>query len=175
LNIRIFGNGCRVFGWYHTLAGVVGLEIRVDDLSGNQVKALIAEHLAGMFADSPPESVHALDLEGLKRPEVTFWCAWEGQELMGCGAMKELDSQHGELKSMRTASAHLRKGVARNILAHIIEVAKERGYKRLSLETGSMDSFIPARKLYEDFGFSYCGPFADYELDPNSAFMTKEL
>ncbi|MCZ4151220.1 GNAT family N-acetyltransferase, partial [Escherichia coli] len=81
------------------------MEIRVDDLSGNQVKALIAEHLAGMFADSPPESVHALDLEGLKRPEVTFWCAWEGQELMGCGAMKELDSEHGELKSMRTASA----------------------------------------------------------------------
>lgn len=151
------------------------MEIRVDDLSGNQVKALIAEHLAGMFADSPPESVHALDLEGLKVPEVTFWCAWEGEELMGCGAMKELDSEHGELKSMRTASAHLRKGVARNILAHIIEVAKERGYKRLSLETGSMDSFIPARKLYEDFGFSYCGPFADYVLDPNSAFMTKEL
>ncbi|MEN1989564.1 MULTISPECIES: GNAT family N-acetyltransferase [Paenibacillus] len=151
------------------------MEIRVDDLSGNQVKALIAEHLAGMFADSPPESVHALDLEGLKRPEVTFWCAWEGEELMGCGAMKELDSQHGELKSMRTAAAHLRKGVARNILAHIIEVAKERGYKRLSLETGSMDSFIPARKLYEDFGFSYCGPFADYAPDPNSAFMTKEL
>lgn len=136
---------------------------------------MIAEHLAGMFADSPPESVHALDLEGLKKPEVTFWCAWEGEELMGCGAMKELDSQHGELKSMRTASAHLRKGVARNILAHIIEVAKERGYKRLSLETGSMDSFIPARKLYEDFGFSYCGPFADYAPDPNSAFMTKEL
>lgn len=151
------------------------MEIRVDDLSGNQVKAMIAEHLAGMFADSPPESVHALDLEGLKKPEVTFWCAWEGEELMGCGAMKELDSQHGELKSMRTASAHLRKGVARNILAHIIEVAKERGYKRLSLETGSMDSFIPARKLYEDFGFSYCGPFADYAPDPNSAFMTKEL
>lgn len=151
------------------------MEIKVDDLSGHQVIGLIAEHLQGMAADSPPESIHALDLEGLKKPEITFWCAWEAEELLGCGAMKELNSEHAELKSMRTASAHLRKGVARKILAHIIEVAKDRGYKRISLETGSMDSFIPARKLYEDFGFVYYEPFADYSLDPNSAFMTKEL
>ncbi len=147
----------------------------MDDLSGIQVKALIAEHLQGMAADSPPESIHALNLDGLKKPEITFWCAWEGDDLLGCGAIKELDPEHAELKSMRTASAHLRKGVARNILAHIIEVATDRGYKRISLETGSMDSFIPARKLYEDFGFEYCGPFADYILDPNSAFMTKTI
>ncbi|WP_145321172.1 GNAT family N-acetyltransferase [Paenibacillus xylanexedens] len=151
------------------------MEIKVDDLSGIQVKALIAEHLQGMAADSPPESIHALNLDGLKKPEITFWCAWEGDDLLGCGAIKELDPEHAELKSMRTASAHLRKGVARNILAHIIEVATDRGYKRISLETGSMDSFIPARKLYEDFGFEYCGPFADYILDPNSAFMTKTI
>lgn len=145
----------------------------MDDLNGLQVKALIAEHLQGMAADSPPESIHALNLDGLKKPEITFWCAWEGDDLLGCGAIKELDPEHAELKSMRTASAHLRKGVGRKILAHIIEVATDRGYKRISLETGSMDSFIPARKLYEDFGFEYCEPFADYILDPNSTFMTK--
>lgn len=151
------------------------MEIKVDDLSGVQVKALIAEHLQGMAADSPPESIHALNLDGLKKPEITFWCAWEGDDLLGCGAIKELDSEHAELKSMRTASAHLRKGVARKILAHIMDVAVERGYKRISLETGSMDSFIPARKMYEDFGFEYCEPFADYILDPNSTFMTKTI
>ncbi|KAA8747666.1 GNAT family N-acetyltransferase [Paenibacillus sp. UASWS1643] len=151
------------------------MEIKVDDLSGVQVKALIAEHLQGMAADSPPESIHALNLDGLKKPEITFWCAWEGEDLLGCGAIKELNPEHAELKSMRTASAHLRKGVARKILAHIMDVAVERGYKRVSLETGSMDSFIPARKLYEDFGFEYCEPFADYTLDPNSAFMTKTI
>jgi len=151
------------------------MEIKVDDLSGVQVKALIAEHLQGMAADSPPESIHALNLDGLKEPEITFWCAWEGDDLLGCGAIKELDPEHAELKSMRTASAHLRKGVARKMLAHIMDVAVERGYKRISLETGSMDSFIPARKLYEDFGFEYCEPFADYILDPNSAFMTKRI
>ncbi|WP_127550459.1 GNAT family N-acetyltransferase [Paenibacillus amylolyticus] len=151
------------------------MEIKVDDLSGVLVKALIAEHLQGMAADSPPESIHALNLDGLKEPEITFWCAWEGDDLLGCGAIKELDPEHAELKSMRTASAHLRKGVARKILAHIMEVATDRGYKRISLETGSMDSFIPARKLYEDFGFEYCEPFADYVLDPNSTFMTRTI
>ncbi|MCF7756470.1 GNAT family N-acetyltransferase [Paenibacillus sp. FSL R5-0766] len=151
------------------------MQIKVDDLSGVQVKALIAEHLQGMAADSPPESIHALNLDGLKKPEITFWCAWEGDDLLGCGAIKELDPEHAELKSMRTASAHLRKGVARKILAHIMKVATDRGYKRISLETGSMDSFIPARKLYEDFGFEYCEPFADYILDPNSMFMTKTI
>lgn len=128
-----------------------------------------------MALHSPPESIHALNLEGLKKPEITFWSAWEQDELLGCGALKELDRQHGEIKSMRTASAHLRKGVARQVLAHIIEEAKRRGYTRVSLETGSMEAFEPARRLYAGFGFQYCGPFADYTEDPNSVFMTKEL
>ncbi|MBD3921915.1 GNAT family N-acetyltransferase [Paenibacillus sp. PR3] len=151
------------------------MEIRVDDLTGQQVQALIAVHLQGMSADSPPESVHALDLDGLRSPDVTFWSLWEDGELLGIGALKELDSEHGEIKSMRTSAAHLRKGAARRILEHILAVAKERGYKRLSLETGTPESFWPARKLYEKLGFQYTGPFADYVEDPFSVFMTKEL
>ncbi|MEF2965747.1 GNAT family N-acetyltransferase [Paenibacillus sp. M1] len=151
------------------------MEIRVDNLTGDKIIGLIAEHLRGMAADSPPESIHALDLEGLKRPEVTFWSVWEGDELLGCGALKELDPLHGEIKSMRTSASHLRKGVAKRVMEHIIQEAEGRGYKRLSLETGSPDSFAPARKLYEHFGFQYCEPFADYIEDPYSVFMTKEL
>lgn len=151
------------------------MEIKRDDLTGAKIAALIGEHLQSMFEQSPPESVHALNLDGLRKPDVTFWSVWEQDELMGCGALKELGSEHGEVKSMRTASMHRRKGVARQMLAHIVEEAKRRGYRRLSLETGSMESFEPARKLYESFGFRYCGPFADYAEDENSAFMTLEL
>jgi putative acetyltransferase len=111
----------------------------------------------------------------LRKPEITFWSAWENEELMGCGALKELDAQHGEIKSMRTSSSHLRKGVARQMLQYIIEEAKQRGYNRLSLETGSQAAFEPARNLYTSFGFQYCKPFSDYTDDPNSVFMTKEL
>lgn len=151
------------------------MKIKVDDLTGSKVKALISQHLQGMSENSPPESIHALNLDGLKKPEITFWSAWEQGELLGCGALKELDDTHGEIKSMRTSSSHLRKGVARKILEHIIQVSKERGYQRLSLETGSMKSFEPAKKLYESFGFHYCKPFSDYVEDPYSVFMTKEL
>lgn len=151
------------------------MEIKQDDLTGAEVTALIREHLQHMLDLSPPESVHALNLDGLKQPGVTFWSVWEQDELMGCGALKELDPGHGEVKSMRTASAHRRKGVAAAMLAHIIEEAKRRGYRRLSLETGSMEAFEPARKLYESYGFQYGEPFADYEEDVNSVFMTKEL
>lgn len=151
------------------------MEIRVDDLTGDTVQALVLEHLSEMLAGSPPESVHALSTDGLRRPDVTFWTAWEHDELLGCGALKELDGGHGEVKSMRTAAAHLRKGVARRMLQHIVDEAKRRGYRRLSLETGSMESFLPARSLYESFGFRYCAPFATYKEDPYSAFMTKEL
>lgn len=151
------------------------MEIRVDDLTGPEVISLIGEHLHGMKLHSPPESIHALGLEALKKPEITFWTVWRNDQLMGCGALKELDSQHGELKSMRTAAAHLRKGVAQAMLEHIFKEAKLRGYKKLSLETGSMEAFLPARKLYEKYGFNYCGPFADYTEDPNSLFMTKTL
>lgn len=151
------------------------LDIRIDDLSGPEVQALILEHLQGMSELSPPESMHALNIDGLKSPKVTFWSAWDQGQLAGCGAMKELDSGHGEVKSMRTSSAHLRKGVAKQLLEHIIGEAKQRGYQRISLETGSMEAFEPARRLYEKSGFEYCQPFADYAEDPLSSFMTLKL
>jgi putative acetyltransferase len=151
------------------------LNIKIDDLKGSEIFELLQEHLQNMFLHSPPESVHALDIEELRKPEITFWTVWENGELLGCGALKELDAQHAEIKSMRTASRHLRKGVAKNLLNHILEEARHRGYKRLSLETGSMEAFEPARQLYANFGFTYCEPFADYVLDPNSVFMTREL
>jgi putative acetyltransferase len=124
---------------------------------------------------SPPESVHALDLARLRKPEITFWTAWEDSLLVGCGALKELDPKHGEVKSMRTPNGRRRKGVGRAILGHIVHVARSRSYERLSLETGSMEAFKPAQKLYESFGFTYCGPFGDYIEDPNSVFMTLRL
>lgn len=151
------------------------MQIKLDDLSRSEVRGLLHEHLQSALLHSPPESVHALDIEGLRKPEITFWTAWEDGELLGCGALKELDSQHGEIKSMRTATAHLRKGVARSLLEHIIEEARSRGYCRLSLETGSMAAFEPARKLYAGFGFTNCTPFADYVEDPYSVCMTREL
>lgn len=148
------------------------MEIKIDDLTGPEVAELVGEHLQGMLLNSPPESIHALNIEGLRKPEITFWSAWEGKELVGCGALKELDGQHGEIKSMRTSTSHLRKGVAKRMLQHIIEEAQLRGYRQLSLETGSMDAFEPARRLYASFGFQFCQPFSDYIEDPNSVFMT---
>lgn len=152
-----------------------GMEIRLDDLAGVEIRALLAEHLRNMHEHSPPESVHALDLTGLRQPEVTFWTVWSDGELLGCGALKELTPAHGEIKSMRTASAHRRKGVARAMLEHIIAEARRRAYARLSLETGSMAAFEAARRLYESFGFEYCAPFGDYREDPNSVFLTRNL
>ncbi|MBW5447226.1 GNAT family N-acetyltransferase [Cohnella sp. CFH 77786] len=151
------------------------MEIKLDDLSGPEIAAFIAEHLRNMHLHSPTESVHALDLDELKQPDITFWSAWDQGELVGCGALKELDALHGEVKSMRTSPARLRKGIARTILGRILEEAARRGYRRLSLETGSMEVFEPARRLYESLGFAYCGPFSDYIDDPNSVYMTKEL
>src|SRR5262245_11156685 len=144
------------------------MEIRLDDLSGPAVQALLTEHLESMRLLSPPESVHALGIEALRGHEITFWTAWADTELLGCGALKELDPSHGEIKSMRTAFAHQRKGVARNILSWIIEESCKRSYSRLSLETGSAPAFEPARNLYAGFGFIHCAPFADYVEDPNS-------
>ena len=151
------------------------MEIKIDDLTGPEIAALIGEHLHSMTLHSPPESIHALSLDHLKNPDITFWSAWEQGELVGCGALKELDNQHGEIKSMRTSSLHLRKGVAKQMLEHIIQEAKKRGLRRLSLETGSMAAFEPARRLYDNFGFQYCDPFSDYTQDPNSVFMTREI
>lgn len=151
------------------------LTIKLDDLSGSEIAAFIGEHLANMAENSPPESIHALNLDGLKRPDVTFWSAWIDGVLAGCGALKELDGQHGEVKSMRTAVPYRGKGIAKQVLAFLLEEAARRGYRRVSLETGSMEAFGPARRLYESFGFTYCGPFADYAEDPNSVFMTKAI
>jgi putative acetyltransferase len=151
------------------------MHIRLDDLSGPQIRALLAEHLESMASLSPPESVHALDLDALRKPGITFWTAWSEHELLGCGALKELDRAHGEIKSMRTSMAQRRKGVASAMLGHIIGEAQRRSYERLSLETGSMQAFEAAQRLYERFGFSRCPPFADYVEDPNSVFMTRRL
>lgn len=151
------------------------MQIRAGELDHPEVIALLREHLRGMARLSPPESIHALDLDGLRRPEISFWSAWQGDELLGCGALKQLDPEHGEIKSMRTAARHQRKGVAAAMLDHLIDEAGRRAYRRLSLETGSMDGFEPARRLYMRFGFDPCGPFADYVDDPNSVFMTKHL
>jgi putative acetyltransferase len=151
------------------------MDIRVDDLTGGAIIGLLREHLHSMTLHSPPESIHALDLDGLRQPEVTFWSMWQDTELMGCGAIKELDSSHGEIKSMRTVSSHLRKGVAATLIRHSLDEARRRSYRRLSLETGSMEAFAPARNLYAGFGFRLCGPFADYVEDPYSVFMTREV
>ena len=151
------------------------MEIRIDDLTGSRIAEFLREHLENMAENSPLESMHALSLEELRKPEITFWSVWSDTELLGCGALKEMDPQHGEIKSMRTASIHRRRGVAAKLLERILEEAKRRNYKRVSLETGSMDAFAPAHNLYARFGFKECGPFADYTEDPNSLFMTKEL
>ena len=151
------------------------VDIRVDNLQGEAIKALLQLHLDAMHQHSPPESVHALDINALRHPSITFWTAWAHGELLGCGALKRLNSGHGELKSMRTAVAHLRKGVARALLRHIESAARAEGMERLSRETGSTAPFEAALRLYASEGFVNCGPFSDYTLDPFSVFMTKLL
>ena len=152
------------------------MHIRIDDLTGPEVHRLMQEHLDHMHQLSPPESVHALDLDALRRPEITFWTIWSANAaLMGSGALKQLSTDHGEIKSMRTATAHRNKGAAKAMMNHILAEARKRSYGRLSLETGSVPGFEPAIKLYEGFGFKRCGPFADYPEDPYSVFMTLSL
>jgi putative acetyltransferase len=151
------------------------MEIRIDDLQGSAIQALLQEHMDDMHSSSPPESVHALDLDALRHPNITFWTAWDNDELLGCGALKQLSQEHAELKSMRTARTQLRKGVARTMLRHILSVAQARGFQRISLETGTPAPFVAAQKLYASEGFVACGPFANYVLDPYSLFMTKAL
>jgi putative acetyltransferase len=163
------------------------MRIQSDDLTGPAIIALLQQHLNDMHLTSPPESVHALDLSGLKAAEVSFWTLWmvqptdpatdaqPPQQLAGCGALKQLDSHSAEIKSMRTADHFRRQGIAAAMLTHLMAVARERGYQQLYLETGSMAYFAPARALYQRFGFEECEPFADYVLDPNSVFMVKQL
>ena len=151
------------------------MEIKIDDLVGDDVASLLQQHIDDMKRISPPESKHALDLNDLRKPEITFWAVWDEKTLAGCGAIKELDEGHGEIKSMRTSSLYQKQGIASLLLKHLLEEAKNRGYHRLSLETGSMPFFEPARSLYAKYGFKYCEPFADYKEDPNSFFMSKEF
>ncbi|MEM6464353.1 MAG: GNAT family N-acetyltransferase [Pseudomonadota bacterium] len=149
--------------------------IRLDDLRGSEIADLLRAHLDQMAEHSPPESRHALDLEGLRAPDVTFWTAWRKGTLLGCGALKELDAAHGEIKSMHTARAERGQGVAASILQTILVEARKRAYRRLSLETGSMNAFRPAHQLYMKHGFEACPPFGDYIEDRNSIFMTLAL
>jgi putative acetyltransferase len=153
----------------------IAMDIREDDLTGPQIIALLREHLENMHAITPPGSVHALDVESLRAPNITFWSAWADDDLLGCGALKELDATSGEIKSMRTPAIHRCKGIASRMLEHIIEVARQRDYRHLYLETGSFPAFAPARTLYERYGFVSRGPFGDYTDDPNSSFMVKAL
>ena len=151
------------------------MELVRGDLDSADVVALLHEHLADMAEDTPPESVHALGLEELRRPEVTFWSLRDGEDLLGCGALKEIETGHGEIKSMRTAEAHLRKGVAGTLLRQILAEARARGYRRVSLETGASADFVAAQALYRRFGFVDCPPFGDYREDPYSRYMTLEI
>ncbi|MDF3059071.1 MAG: GCN5-related N-acetyltransferase [Rariglobus sp.] len=151
------------------------MKIHVDDLKGDGIAAFLEEHIRDMRAISPPESKHALDLDGLKKPEITFWTAVENDRIIGCGALKELDKDQAEVKSMRVAAEQRGRGAGSALLVHLIKEGKSRNYRLLYLETGSMDFFKPARKLYEKFGFYYCGPFGTYKEDPNSVFMKKDL
>lgn len=150
-------------------------QIRPADFDDPRLIALLSEHLRSLSALSPPESVHALNLDGLRRPDVRLWTAWRGDTLLGCGALKTLDAAHGEIKSMRTAAAHLRQGVARAMLRHLLTEARAAGLTRVSLETGTAPPFVPAHRLYQAAGFVECGPFGDYAPDPHSLFMTLDL
>jgi putative acetyltransferase len=149
--------------------------IREDDLTGKAIAALLTLHLQEMHVWSPPCSVHAMPIERLRAADVTFYAVWDGPTLAACGAIKQLDGGHGELKSMRADPAYRGKGAGRAVLLHLMEVARQRGYARLSLETGSTEPFEPARQLYKAHGFAECGPFADYPPDPFSIFMTRCL
>ena len=151
------------------------MKILPGDLGDSRVRSLLEHHLATARAATAPGSDHALDVEGLKAPEISFWTAWDGDVLLGTGALKRLSGAHGEVKSMHTAEACRRNGVARAILLHVIDAARSRGMSRLSLETGSRPYFEPARALYRSVGFVECPPFGEYVHDPNSVFMSLEL
>lgn len=151
------------------------MRIIEDDLTGPEIRALLETHFAGMLANSPKDSCHFLDFDGLRGPGVTFWSIWDSDALAGCGALRELDAGHGEIKSMRTHADHMRKGAGAAMLRHIIATARDRGYARLSLETGSGDAFVAAQALYLGHGFAFCPPFGDYREDPFSRFMTLAL
>ncbi|GGO91941.1 N-acetyltransferase [Nocardioides phosphati] len=154
---------------------MTAMAIRPDDLSHAAVQALLSEHLEDMYATSPPESVHALDLDALRAPDIAFYSAWDGDTLLGCGALRDLGDGHLEIKSMRAARDQRGRGTGAAILRHLLDEAVRRGAVRVSLETGVEPYFEPARRLYQRHGFVVCAPFADYVPDPNSVFMTLSL
>ncbi|NRA61781.1 MAG: GNAT family N-acetyltransferase [Psychrobium sp.] len=149
--------------------------IKQGGLDNSQVIALLRQHQQAMLDQSPQESVHTLDLSSLHSPEMTFIAAWFGDKLAGCGAIKQLDQTSGEIKSMRTSDDFLQQGVAANILQHLLVLAQQKGFHRVSLETGTAPQFFAAHRLYQRHGFEECAPFADYKLDPHSLFMRKYL
>lgn len=151
------------------------MEIILDNLKDNSVVKLLQDHLADMHATSPAESIHALEITAIKNPSLTFWRAQEQDLVLGCIALKELNDNHAEIKSMRTDIKARNKGVGSQLLSHVIKIAEERNYKRLSLETGTMDFFKPAIHLYKKYGFQFCQPFGSYKKDPNSCFMTRQI
>lgn len=151
------------------------LKFRLDDLTGEPTRALIARHLEGMRAHSPAESVHALEIDKLRSTDISFWSVWTGDDIAGCGALKRLDARRGELKSMRVADAFLGRGIGRALLQHLMAEARERGMQSLWLETGSSSAFVPALRLYESAGFTRCAPFEGYKEDPFSVFMTRTI
>jgi len=153
----------------------VAIDVRIDDLSSSEVQSLITEHLSGMQSNSPPGHVHALAIESLRAPGVTLWTAWLEGALCGCGALKELDSLTGEVKSMRTRAAYLRRGVGQAILDEIVCTARRRGYSHLFLETGTGPAFEPAHVFYQRNGFEWSGPFGDYTSTDFNVFMAKAL
>jgi putative acetyltransferase len=151
------------------------MEIKIDDLAGAEIAEFLEEHITEMKSVSPPESKHALDLAGLRKPEIIFWTVWDDGHLIGCGAIKALDVDHAEIKSMRITASRRGQGLASMLLQHILSEAQRRGYQQISLETGSMPFFEPARNLYAKYGFEKCAPFSTYREDPNSVFMTRKL
>jgi len=151
------------------------MRIVVDDLTGPEIAALLEAHTAELRGISPPESKHALAIDGLRQPGTTMWTMWDGSTLVGCAALKDLGGGHAELKSMRIVRGYTGRGLASALLEHVIGEARSRGYDRISLETGAMPFFAPARALYRKHGFAPCGPFGSYTDDPNSVFLTLAL
>lgn len=153
----------------------MSMQIKSDDLNGPEIKALLQRHADEMEAASPPDSCHYLDLDELRAPEISFWSIWDDNCPLGCGALKEIDAEFGEIKSMHVHTDARGQGISDTMLDHILKEAHRRSYKRLSLETGAMAAFIPARKLYEKYQFEECPPFGDYVKNIHSIFMTKTL
>lgn len=151
------------------------MKVRIDDLQSEAVIRLLQQHLDDMHAISPPGSVHALDIDRLRQPDITFWSIRDNDQPVGCIALQTLDPGHGEIKSLRTAAAFRGQGAGKALLQHLLQAARQRQLTRLSLETGASAFFEPARRLYARFGFTRCEPFADYQNDPHSVFMTKML